>query len=144
MHYNQHMRNFTKSRSVRHTSGFTLVELMIVIGILSIIAAIAIPTYNGYVREARITSARINIEPLRLALEDFWLDNGAFVEGEWIPSGTQTLAASNVLSWRPDGDGDKYDYSVSFVGGSTQVVNITVTHKDQTDEPQWIIVNRIP
>ena len=131
---------------VRHTSnsGFTLVELMIVIAILSVIAAIAIPAYNGYVREARISSARINIEPLRLALEDFWLDNGAFVEGEWIPSGTQTLAASNVLSWRPDGDGDKYDYSVSFVGGSTQVVNITVTHKDQTDEPQWIIVNRIP
>ena len=125
-------------------NGFTLIELMITVAILTVIAGIAIPAYNGYIREARLTTARINIEPLRLALEDYWLDNGAFVEGAWVPSGTQTLAAGNVLSWRPDGDGDKYDYSVSFVGGSTQVVNITVTHKDQTDEPQWIIVNRIP
>ncbi len=117
---------------------------MITIAILSIIVAIAIPAYNGYVREARLTSARINIEPLRLALEDHWLDNGAFVQGEWIPgqSGNQTLADSNVLGWHPDGDKGKYDYSVSFVGGSNQVINITVTHKDQTDEPQWVIVNR--
>ena len=133
----------SKATSSRLSKGFTLVELLIAIAILSVIAGIAIPAYNGYIREARITSARINIEPLRLALADFWLDNGAFVEGAWDPSGTQTLK-SGALGWRPDGDKDKYDYSVSFVGGSNQVVNITVTHKDQTDEPQWVIVNRVP
>ena len=119
---------------------------MIVIDILSIIAAIAIPTYNGYVREARITSARINIEPLRLALEDFWLDNGAFVAGSWTAGealGNQTLFDSNLLGWSPDADGNKYDYSVT-VGSNNQVATITVTHTDQTDEPQSVIVNRTP
>ena len=117
---------------------------MIVVAVLAILSAIAIPVYNGYILEARLASARINIEPLRLALEDFWLDNGAFVEGEWVPSGTQTLAAGNVLGWKPDGDEDKYDYNVSFVGGSNQVIMITVTHKDITSKPQSIIVNRVP
>ena len=131
-----------------HTSnsGFTLVELMIVIAILSIIAAIAIPAYNGYILEARLTSARINIEPLRLALEDFWLDNGAFVEGEWIPSGTQTLAASNVLGWNPDGDEGKYKYEVAIIEGSSdQAAYINVTHMDQlseTDARQTICIDR--
>ena len=126
----------------RLTRGFTLIELVIVIAILTVIAGIAIPAYNGYIREARITSARINIEPLRLALEDHWLDNGVFVEGVWT-SGSQTLQ-SGALGWSPDGDRDGYDYSVSFVGGSNQVINITVTHREQADEPQWVIVNRIP
>ncbi len=137
------MRHLNGKRSIQHTSGFTLIELMIVIAILSIIAAIAIPAYNGYIREARITSARINIEPLRLALEDYWLDNGEFVAGLWIPGGTQSLAGNNSLGWSPDGDEGKYDYNI-IVSGNNQVAQIFVTHRDQTDEPQNVIINRAP
>ena len=132
----------SKTLPKRLARGFTLIELLVAIAILTVLAGIAIPAYNGYIREARITSARINIEPLRLALEDYWLDNGAFVEGVWT-SGSQTLS-SGALGWSPDGDESKFDYDVAFVGGSNQVITITVTHRDQTDKPQSVVVNRIP
>ena len=118
-------------------------ELMIVIAILTVIAGIAIPAYNGYIREARLTAARINIEPLRLALEDYWLDNGEFVADAVWTSGSQTLN-SGALGWSPDGDKNSFDYKIERVSGSNQVVTITVTHRQQTDQPQSVTINRIP
>lgn len=55
----------------RNNKGLTLIELLIVIVIVGILAAIAIPMYTGYLQRARRADAKIALEQLR-ASEEMW------------------------------------------------------------------------
>jgi type IV pilus assembly protein PilA len=64
--------------NTKRQSGFTLIELMIVIAILGIIAAIAIPAYQHYTIRAKISEAVRVINPLTAAIGVYYWSNSAF------------------------------------------------------------------
>jgi prepilin-type N-terminal cleavage/methylation domain-containing protein len=104
----------------KQSAGFTLVELMIVVAIIAIISALAVPAYNNYIRESQFAAAKANVEPLRLMLEDYWLDNSDYGSG-----GANKAALLTNYNWQPDGDEGAYSYSVT---ASTNTYTIVVTH----------------
>jgi type IV pilus assembly protein PilE len=111
-----------KHRDCRAISGFSVVELMIVVAILAIISLIAIPAYQGYIREAQLSTARANVDSLRLFLEDWRLDNNTYqVDGsDFDPKATP------ALGWQPDGDQNLYTYEV--VGATSTNYTVTITY----------------
>lgn len=83
----------------RKNTGFTLIELMLVVIIIGILASVVLPRFTGASKQARIEATRSQLEIFSLALDMFELHNGRF------PTLEEGLAAlrtrpKNAPDWR--------------------------------------------
>lgn len=78
----------------REPRGFTLVELMIVVVVIGVLAAIAIPNYLSLTRRAQESSVKANMHTLQLILEDFSVIN----DGRYPDDATSTTADGRTLA----------------------------------------------
>ena len=92
-------------------SGFTLIELMIVVAIIGILAAVAIPQYQNYVARAQVSEALSLASGAKVAVAEYFNTNGTFpadnstaglteptdFKGNWVESVTVSVVGGNAL-----------------------------------------------
>lgn len=73
-------------------AGFTLIEVMVTVGIVAILSAVALPIYTKYVLRGDLTEALGNLASYRIMIEQFYQDNRTYAAGvacgAAVPTGT--------------------------------------------------------
>ena len=102
--------------------GFTLIELMIVIAIIGILAAIAIPQYQDYTKRAKVTEVILAMAPCKLAVTEYYSAQNAF-PGDLATAGCQSQVSTYVTSVAVGAGG--VVTATSAVSGATGTVTLT-------------------
>jgi len=96
-----------KAKNMRDAeSGFTLIELMIVVAIIGILAAIAIPSYQEYIARAQATESVVLLGALRSPIVEYYDSQGALPTFADLNAPSLSSASSKYLFSVSDGSAD--------------------------------------
>jgi type IV pilus assembly protein PilA len=137
----------------RVQQGFTLIELMIVVAIIGILAAVAIPQYQDYTKKAKVANALTSVDSIKTSVALCAQEAGGVLSGcdagsNGVP-GTFTATKEVASATITDGvivitlatgigtniDGKTITFTPQVAGGSTSLVWRTSTNIDASTEP---------
>lgn len=111
--------------------GITLIEMLIVVAIIGIITAVAIPGYIGQQRKAARTEASSNLQNLRMLAEQFFAENGTYAtfNGTAYNQSSTTLQTS-LPGFRP-GTATDLNYNYSATSNATTFTFTAIAKADK-------------
>ncbi len=126
-------------KKVRNKKGFTLIELMIVVAIVGILAAIAIPAYLDYTVKAKLTEVSAAMDALGQAASEYHAATGYFANNATAPytnvSGFASVSREYVSTWaydNTDDSGNNCNFTATLnnltpVEGNTLILQVHYT-----------------
>jgi len=112
---------------MRGKTGVTLIEVMIVVVIVGILAAVAIPAYNNYITRSRRSDAFTALETIRAAQEMYRAEKG-FYASDFVDGGVTVLAGCSTAM-----AGSNYTLSVNRTSFTTYSIR-SEPHDKQTGD----------
>lgn len=116
-------------------SGFTLVELVVVVAIVGVLAAIAIPNFIRYQLRAKTTEALVNLQAIAKSQEAYYAEFGSYLSVSApmppaIPGSTPVAWSAgsdfDVVGWSPEGNVFfQYAVTADNPGGGSSLVRFT-------------------
>lgn len=102
----------------RKEEGFTLIELMIVIAIIGILAAIAIPQFSAYRQRAYNSAAQSDLKNLATAQEAYYVDNQSYTTPATLEGTTYGYSQSENVTYAGAGATTTYSMSTFHTSGN--------------------------
>lgn len=105
----------------QNQKGFTLIELMIVIAIVGILAAVALPAYQDYTVRAKISEPLALLGGAKTSIAEYYIATGVMPSNE-VQAGVRTNIDTDIVA-SLNFDGDQLTVTVKDIGGDTGTNN---------------------
>jgi prepilin-type N-terminal cleavage/methylation domain-containing protein len=117
---------------MKTSKGFTLIELMIVVAILGILAAVAVPMYTDYITRSQLVEAHTGLSGFRVSMEQYYQDNRNYGVGACGAAAPAYTRFTHACVLNNAGQG----YTATATGNATERVNGFVFTINETNQRQ--------
>ncbi len=123
---------------MKKQNGFTLIELMIVVAVIGVLSAVAVPQYQKYVAKAEVATALATITALKTTVETHAITNGEFPESDAAGITIPNMESGDITLFK--GTNSAGEIQFKFSGGVNDLKDKNI-YLARTKDGKWSCKN---